>query len=63
MNEKVAKVLNGFIGLSVSERAEFIREFNRYQNSQSWEKPSIERSITESAKEKKKNTICTCCGR
>lgn len=63
MNEKVAKVLRGFINLSATEKAEFIRELTRYQSSGIVDKSIMERTINESASIGPKDSICTCCGR
>jgi thymidine kinase len=65
MNENVARVLRGFLNLTTDEKAEFIRELNRYQGLQYdfQQKAFMEQVETRADSVGPKNSICSCCGR
>lgn len=63
MNEKVAKVLKGFINLSESEKNDFINDLNKYQRSDYYDRGVQKRLVEERASVGPKDSVCTCCGR
>lgn len=63
MNEKVYKVLMGFIRLSESERALFIEELNKFQRSDYFDKQTLKEGFEKRASVGPKDSVCTCCGR
>ncbi len=63
MTEKVSKILRGFLGLTSTERDEFIKELERYQKSSYYDKLEFERYVRQKSSLGPKNTICDCCGR
>ncbi|QIP16844.1 hypothetical protein G8759_31485 [Spirosoma aureum] len=65
MNEKVARVLRGFLNLTPLEKDEFIRELNRFQNLQyDFQRNSFKEQVeAKSDSVGPKNSICSCCGR
>lgn len=63
MNENVYKVLMGFIKLTDAEKALFITELNKYQQSGTYDKLTLRESFNAKSSVGPKNSICTCCGR
>lgn len=64
MNEKVAKVLRGFINLTDSDKIDFINDLNKYQRGDSYDKNVTKRLVEErSSSVGPKDSVCTCCGR
>lgn len=62
MNENTKRVLKGFVGLTDSEKALFIRELDKYRSSGFSGKQLFEREVRAFSLGPK-NTICDCCGR
>lgn len=63
MNDKENNVMKGFLGLSISERENLIKEITRYQNSDFRQRENIRIEVERRSSVGPKNTICTCCGK
>lgn len=66
MKEKVNRVMNGFINLSLDERNELIREINRFNEASIYEKETIKRNVSDLQKSYTvgpRNNYCECCGK
>ncbi|WP_394992676.1 hypothetical protein [Emticicia sp.] len=63
MTDRENKVMKGFLGLTTTERVNFINELNGYQNADYYRKNIVEREVQQKASVGPKNTICDCCGR
>lgn len=63
MNDKENKVMLGFIGLNSTEKENFIRELNKFQNAGYSQRQITESEVRYKSSVGPKNTICEYCGR
>ena len=66
MNEKTRKVFNGWLGLSNSERREFLEAIRDYDSANDSRKTEIRESIRNSVTKMQTGPLgggCPCCGR
>ena len=66
MSDSVNRVLNGFLNLSQSERQEFIRKINEFQQGNDFSRRTLRESVNASVTKMQTGPHgggCECCGR